>query len=469
MGRTESFFELGGDSISAIRTVSLLRKSGYRCSVSRIMQSMTVREIARHLDRDAHDQAPAQHLNGPVGPLAIVEEFLRWDLPVPEHFNQDVVITLSPTATAHVRSALDAIWLHHDALRAVLRDGELSISTEDALRYEFVEVHAKDDAAVAGHIAELGRTLQPGLDLATGPLLRAGLIQAPGGSTLVLCAHHLVIDVVSWHIVVEDLTPALDAARAHRDLLLPPPTASLRDWSAAVTAAVGALPEEDLAVWDEIDEALLDAQRGGEEPGLADTADPEPVVLSAEDTARLRRVAATYGATIEDLVLAGLSLAVAGQDQRGVLVVQREAHGRHEHPLLPDVSRTVGWFTCIHPVAIVSNTGSLHDAIIAAKEAVRRVPLGGIGYRARPGAPSSAPRPPLALNYIGDHDSAASSPGSTSYRIHAAGNAAAAENHIPVGVQLDAFIADGRLRIFASLRPGADREVVAALSGCMIS
>ena len=94
VGRNDSFFELGGDSITAIRTVSLLRKAGYHCSVSRVMQSMTVDEIARHIDVAAPAAAPVRHLHGPVGRLPMVDEFLAWGLAEPAHFNQDAVVDL---------------------------------------------------------------------------------------------------------------------------------------------------------------------------------------------------------------------------------------------------------------------------------------------------------------------------------------------------------------------------------------
>ncbi len=483
VGRNDSFFELGGDSITAIRTVSLLRKAGYHCSVSRVMQSMTVDEIARHIDVAAPAAAPVRHLHGPVGRLPMVDEFLAWGLAEPAHFNQDAVVDLGRVSTAHVRVALDAVWVHHDALRAVLDGQQLTVRRPDDARYVFAEVHVAADAEVDGAVADLARQLQPGFDLGTGPLLAAGLVQAPSGATLLLCAHHLVVDVVSWHVLVEDLVSAVHAARAHREVTLPPSTASLREWSEAIVSAVRAQSASDRTVWSDIDRALVAEQRpedppvdhlptapagstapaGPAEPAEpAEQAEPAPIVLDAEQTARLKRVAVAYGATIEDLLLAAVGAAVAAVDGRSSIVVQREAHGRPEHPLLPDVSRTVGWFTAIHPVLVECDAASPHRSIVLAKEAVRRVPLGGVGYRVDDDQDRRA-RPSISVNYIGDQGAAARGAGSGAYRLHAAGTASAPGNRVPVGVQVDAFVADGRLRVLTSVGPGADPVIVTAV------
>jgi iturin family lipopeptide synthetase B len=465
VGRNDSFFELGGDSITAIRAVSLLRKAGYHCSVSRVMQSMTVDEIARQIEVAAPAAAPVRHMHGPVGRLPMVDEFLAWGLAQPAHFNQDAVVDLGRVSTTHVRMALDAVWAHHDALRAVLDGQQLTVRRPEDTQYVFAEVHVAVDGEVDGAVADLARQLQPGFDLGTGPLLAAGLVQAPSGATLLLCAHHLVVDVVSWHVVIEDLVNAVRAARAHREVTLPPPTASLQEWSEAIVSAVRAQPASDRTVWSDVERALATEQRPKNPPVdrlPTAPAEPAPIALDAEQTARLKRVAVAYGATIEDLLLAAIGAAVAAVDRRSSIVVQREAHGRPEHPLLPDVSRTVGWFTSIHPVLVECDAASPHRSIVLAKEAVRRVPLGGVGYRVDDDQERRA-RPSISVNYIGDQGAAARGAGSGAYRLHAAGTASAPGNRVPVGVQVDAFVADGRLRVLTSVGPDADPTVVTAV------
>ena len=142
-----------------------------------------------------------------------------------------MLLTLESTVTVEaLRAALTAIVDTHDALRLrfVLDDGEWRAVTDPAPNEPQLTVHppGADLAVVAadGHAA---------LDLAAGPVFRAELL--PGTpNRLLLIAHHLVIDVVSWQIIVSDLATALDQAGIGDPPQLPPVPTS---WSTLGSAA----------------------------------------------------------------------------------------------------------------------------------------------------------------------------------------------------------------------------------------
>ena len=87
---------------------------------------------------------------------------------------------------------------------------------------------------VACGLTDLERRIIP--NRITGPAallgLALGLALDPGGEPerLLWVAHHLVVDGVSWRVLLEDLESA------YRQAVLPPKTASFRDWARRTAA-----------------------------------------------------------------------------------------------------------------------------------------------------------------------------------------------------------------------------------------
>src|SRR5437660_7917316 len=72
-----------------------------------------------------------------------------------------------------------------------------------------------------------------GFDLNRGPLLRAVLFELGAGRRplLFLAAHHLVVDGVSWRILLEDLTIAYQQAVRGETVQLGPKTTAFAEWA----------------------------------------------------------------------------------------------------------------------------------------------------------------------------------------------------------------------------------------------
>ena len=294
------------------------------------------------------------------------------------------------------------------------------------------------------------------------------MLETGAGAQLILCAHHLVVDVVSWHILVEDFVAALRDVRAHRPVGAPAATASLPQWAAALTAYGEQLNPAEQAHWANIDERLLTS--GLQLPTAPDApGGSRRLSLSTAATAALMRAGDMYGAGVEDLLLTALSLTMAENFSTDWIAVQREGHGRSEHPALPDVTRTVGWFTSLHPVILPVDRASLHRSLISTKEAIRQIPLGGIGYSARPGRDLSV-RPQIAFNYLGELDGSRA-PGAGGFgtmRLHQVGSATAAQNRLPFALQINALIRSGELMLSLSYQDGTLEAATAdRLMGCL--
>ncbi len=409
VGVTESFFELGGDSIVAIQLVSRARHAGLQLTPRSVFDAPSVEalaRIARPLEGPVAAEPEGAGL-GDVPPTPIVH-WLSEQHGAVESFYQSTLLTL-PAGTSHTElaTALQSLLDHHDVLRArtsplAERPWTLHVPAPGAVPAASVLRAATGPATAEALRAETGAA-RDRLSPEDGRMLQA--VRFDAGPELpvrlLLVIHHLVVDGVTWRIVEEDLLAALAAAREGREPALPPVPTSFRRWAQLLTAEArtdrraAELPSWQAAL--ATPDPLL-----GERPldPARDTYATEGtlrLVLPAGTTqALLTRVTAAYHAQVNDVLLTALALALghwrggapAGPD--GAVLLGLEGHGREEIVDGVDLHRTAGWFTSLYPVRLapgalpwseVTSAGpELGRALGRVKEQLRAVPDNGIGY-----------------------------------------------------------------------------------------
>ncbi|HKH43059.1 MAG TPA: amino acid adenylation domain-containing protein, partial [Thermoanaerobaculia bacterium] len=391
VGVHDNFFELGGDSILSLQIVSRARQAGLHLTPRQLFEYQTVAELASHAA--AADSAGAlRSAQGPVTgevPLTPIQRwFLAQDFADLHHFNQALRLEpAEPLDPATLERALAAVVAHHDALRLRFRREESGWRQENAAAKPVTPFHRIDLAGLPEPRRreireEAAAALQTGFDLAAGPLTRLALFEtgdAPG--ELLWVAHHLVVDAVSWRVLLEDLEAACRGAG------LPPKTTAYRDY--ALRLAGQATPEEPA----EEPVLRLPVDFAGH---LENTVGHEATVsfaLTAEETADLlQTLPAVYHNRIDEALLSALARASACWTGSPRLRVDLEGHGRQ--PLWDDIdlSRTVGWFTTIHPVILEAGDAGPGQALIQARD------LGGL--RGTGAATASE----IVFNYLGQLD-----------------------------------------------------------------
>ncbi|MBD0673127.1 non-ribosomal peptide synthetase, partial [Streptomyces sp. CBMA156] len=426
VGADDNYFTLGGDSILGIQVVSAARRAGLALTPRDLFAHQTLAELARAAER-APRPGPAADQGFVTGeaPLTPVQHWLLDTLDGdPARLTQSVSFTLAPgTEEGPLRAALAAVLDHHDALR--LRYEPLAggrwrqHGTEPGQAPELRPHHlpAAGPEERESVLRDLGEQLAEDFDLAAGPLLRAALCRFAGEPrpVLLLAAHHLVVDAVSWRILLEDLERAHRAVSAGERPDLGARSTSFPAWAerlAAHTAAGGF--DEELPYWQSL---VDDTQATGPDGGLptdldgANTADTEESLtfaLGTEDTRRLLQdVPEAYRTRVNDVLLCALGRVLARWTGRRRVLVTLEGHGREEPFDGVDLSRTVGWFTTMYPVALeVPEDADTGIALKAVKESLRAVPGGGLGHGALRHL-SPAPGltlPQIGFNYLGRQD-----------------------------------------------------------------
>ncbi|QNP74886.1 amino acid adenylation domain-containing protein [Streptomyces roseirectus] len=451
VGAQEGFFELGGDSITALTLVSRARAAGLTMTLRDVFTHRTPAALARDaaetaaLDTEAAaaDPAPQTAAADPDVPLTPI---MRWLLDTPgpvDRFSQSVLVqTPADTDQDRLTAVLQALLDHHDMLRLRTETAE---GAEPACRIQprpapvhltRVDLTGLDEEARRAAVARETEAAPGRLDPAAGTVTQAIWFDfgrdRPG--RLLLCLHHLVVDGVSWRVLLADLAEAWAAVSAGRPVQLQPVETPFPTWA----KHLGAL--------------ALDSSTTGQLPlwrGILSPADPVPAPLTdrvpdpARDTAATTRtltvtlpaevvqpLLTTTGAALrtgpDGLMLAALALAAhRGQQRSGSraaamasLLVDLEGHGRDAHPAGgPDLSRTVGWFTTQYPARIdlrgLDLTAAwrggpaLADLARRVRDDLAALPNGagyGLLRHLHPTARTELaglPQPPILFNYLG--------------------------------------------------------------------
>lgn len=380
IGRNDNFFSLGGDSILAIQVVARARQQGIAIAPRDLFLHGTLAALAASVSDLAVDAVETGPVIGDVPLTPAQHWFFEQEFAEPNHWNQSVLLTparrLDP---ARLQQALNKIHTSHDALRARFEQHGSAwrqIYSEPGNAPVMGLASCAPDMA-AETIRQATSALQQGFDLTDGPLWGAVLIDIAGdGQRLALAAHHLVVDGVSWRILIEDLGALLsgsDATSFHRSIPVGDhvrrlaASSAFRDeqqhWSLTCAARIPPLPVDDASGSNLV----------------ADTGIVE-LVLDKETTRQLLQdVPAGYPVRVDEVLVAALFLAVRRWSGEDILRLILEGHGRGDVDTATDLSRTVGWFTAFYPVLIEAD-GDVTSALLAVKESLRRVPHDGVGY-----------------------------------------------------------------------------------------
>ncbi|MFD4573896.1 amino acid adenylation domain-containing protein, partial [Streptomyces sp. NPDC058417] len=443
VGADDNFFEQGGDSIVSIRLVSLARKAGLTVTARQVFQHPTPAALADVVAPRAAAPA-ARPADVGTGPLVLppVAHWLAARGGPYERFCQARLVRLPAGVRAgDLVAALQAVLDRHDGLRQVLdvtRPGLWSaevrpvgaLAAASVLRT--VDAAGLDGAALRALLARESDRAAGELAPAAGETVRAVFFDGGPGAPgrLLLVAHHLVVDEVSWQILLPDLRSAWEARAAGREPELEPVPTSLRTWTAGLLAEAHGgrrLAELDRWLAEAPDGRLLTERALDPAVDTVASARRTVVRLSAERTAPLlAQVPQAVHGTVNDILLTAFALAVGGWAARegrtaaaAGFAVDLEGHGR-EQDLVPgaDLTRTVGWLTSVYPLrlapraydpaAVLAGAEDAGAALKEVKELLRGVPDGGIGagllrhlHAGTAALFGGGPGPEVLWNYLG--------------------------------------------------------------------
>ncbi len=422
VGINDNFFELGGDSILAIQIISRANQAGIQITPKQLFQHQTIAELTTIATQTPLIKAEQGIITGFVPLTPIQHWFFEQQKSNPHHFNQAVLLKVKTKLNLNwLEQALQELLLHHDAFRLRFEQTESGwkqFHTEPLPEVPFTcfDLSKLTDSQQQNAITNVANQIQKSLNFSTGSVIRVALFNLGENqaSRLLFVIHHLVIDGVSWRILLSDLQTGYEQLSQAKAIQLPLKTTSFKQWAEHLQTYANDLSLTLSYNEREQDSKSLDhAER--DFPNTIATNEQIEIVLSSEHTqALLKEVPTTYNTQINDILLTALVKTFAQLTGKSSLLIDLEGHGRSELFENLNLSRTIGWFTNIVPVNLdlgeLADINNLEEAIKCIKEQLR-IPNNGIDYsvwrylKENKNQNFELTKPEISFNYLGQFDS----------------------------------------------------------------
>ncbi|NJR38927.1 MAG: hypothetical protein HC781_08930 [Leptolyngbyaceae cyanobacterium CSU_1_4] len=452
----DNFFAIGGDSILAIQVIAKARQAGMNFFPKQMFQAQTIAELAQ-LAQSASIPAAQGIITGTVPLTPIQHWFFQQSLSEMHHWNQAVLLEVGKIKPKLLDQAWQILLAHHDALRLRFHPTETGWQQTHALPEAMAPLIVFDLTSQPPNqqspaLETTAANLQTCLDLSTNPL-KIALFQCDKSDRLLIIIHHLLIDGVSWRILLNDLQNLYHQLQQGQPPQLPPKTTSFQQWSTALSAYAHS-PEllKTLDYWRDRPSPSLPIDR----PGSNTMAEVQTLGVSltiAETQALLQTVPTRYQTQINDVLLTALIQTFAAWTGNSTLLIELEGHGREDLLEAIDLSHTVGWFTSLFPVWLnLESSQDLGIALKSIKEQLRQIPQRGFSYgvlrylaeESVQAQMRSLPRPEVRFNYLGQIDQALSPPFAIAPELAGATRSPLANRDVLL--EINGMIAAGQLR-----------------------
>ncbi|OXS66481.1 hypothetical protein B1B04_23970 [Lysinibacillus sp. KCTC 33748] len=408
MGIDDSFFMLGGDSIKAIRIVSKLRELGIHFDVKTIMEQKTIINIQNALGDSEVTKIDQSEVSGVFIPTPVQQRFLQSNLEEPDHFNQAMMFEYSDKLDIDIlEKMMFELLKHHDLLRTIVKEQELYIRKSEEITEQLIQIndlsHISDSKEKEQLIAEHVDQIHHEIDR-TVSMVKAAVFETGTKNYLFLCVHHLVIDGISWRILLEDLNHLYEKIRKNSPVRLGQKTESYKSWSEQLKQFAGTVQaQSELPYWKAvtnrvIESKFLNSDAEGYEQGYIEAS------LSQEQTEQLLyQIGKAFNTSVFESITAALIRSLGQYHQKKQVSVLIEGHGREDLYERIHIDRTVGWFTSTYPIVVEHGEKSIRESFGQIKRALQGVPNKGIGYNLLTAyqEETAFAEPEVTLNYLG--------------------------------------------------------------------
>lgn len=387
VGITDNFYELGGDSIKALQVSARLYKAGFKIAVKDILLHQNIAAIVANMRTAIRiaDQAP---VSGEIPLNAIQKAFFSWKLQEAHHFNQAVLLHCTDgMSPALLERMLAFLQQHHDMLRAYFESDSDTIQQYCAALdhpVPFRQVDLRSEAKPFRALEQVANEVQGSLDLSK-QLWAAVYFQLDSSARLLIVLHHLIVDGVSWRILMEDLSTLYFQNQRGDNFDLYLKTDSFKVWSEALQDF--AHSEQLLSqksYWNQIESQELPMIEREMETtdNFSEAEERVTFTLNEEDTSRLLSSNRQTGqAEVNAILLSTFAKALYQTFDLPGQSLLLEGHGREDIFDSVEVSRTIGWFTSFFPfVATFDPQRSWEENIASTQEKLLAIPDKGVGY-----------------------------------------------------------------------------------------
>lgn len=388
----DSFFDLGGDSIKAIQVVSKLKLENMRLQVKDIFKWPTIRELAKHIEvLESVNPLEMGKVEGSLALTPIQAWFFENNFRNYNHWNQSVTLQFKKRLSTHkIQSSVEHLVDMHDVLRMKfeISDGDVKQVNQSADKtyFELSHYDLSGRNEIRDELNRISDGLQATLDIQNGPVMKLGHFTTDQGDFLIMAIHHLVVDGVSWRILLDDFKRIYESLETGDEVIALPKTTSYKKWSYELTKFSKSNEiKKDFNHWRKIESAHVDKlpnERSAKGRPSRNTVMSVRKDLNEYATEKLlKHTNQAYNTEINHILLAALYKTIYDTFGLENILINLESHGREEFCSELDVTRTVGWFTSLYPVIFnYRDKCSIKDLIIDVKDGMKKIPKNGMSY-----------------------------------------------------------------------------------------
>ena len=375
VGITDNYYDFGGDSIKAISISGKLYQNRIDVSAADVLTTKNIKALSKVADTIANDK---EIQNGKYELSPIQNWFFEHVKEDRNHFNQSVILELKKRITMkQIIDAWEILRNHHELLNAYF-DCEndvrhMVIDTKISMT-EFVEIALEGEEQLI--ISQEAEKCQRALDIEKGPLCRIVLFSGETQQYLLIVMHHLIVDNVSWRILINDFYGVLAGEKGKSGVWNK--TASYLEWIKDIDKYVDSVfePTDITGVNDKF-------MGNTQKTCLSSQMHMIKKSLDEKNTAHLiGDIHQRYHTKVQDILIAAFICAAKKCSEENTISLQMESYGRENDYSKLNVSETIGWFTSIYPVEIVIAGDDYGKQIVEVKDRMNQVQNHGIGYNA---------------------------------------------------------------------------------------
>lgn len=414
----DSFYRLGGDSIKSIQLVSTLKNEGYSLNIQDALRTPILRELALLITGNVVVDYQGE-ISG-ITPLLPIQTSFFSDqaIQIKEHYNQSIFLKSNERINRDIlEKSLKTLINHHDALRMEFKVNSEGIWSQTNRRVSDVNLEIECHDLTSNSEPEIlmktiSEKFQASFKFDQGLLFKVIVFNLKDGDRLGIIAHHLIVDGVSWRIILQDLIKLYTTSNNHQISELPLKTSSFQKWSTAITEyGLNGGFNKELDYWKQFENFSFSKlnHKSDSESSLNEESLKLSFKLDFNHTDLLQTAAnKPFNTETNDILLTALAKSLQEIFHQSEVLVQMEGHGRES--LFPgiDLTRTIGWFTSVFPFLLkTSEKMSGFENLIRIKEDLRKIPQKGIGYgvlKCISQDLSDNLNPQIEFNYLGNFD-----------------------------------------------------------------
>ncbi|MCB2311589.1 amino acid adenylation domain-containing protein [Clostridium tagluense] len=413
----DNYYQLGGDSIKAIQISSKLKNVGLEIKVKDILNHDFIGEIAATVEFNKSSRAISQEkCMGDIHSTPIIEWFFNQRFLKENSYNQYILLECNETLDINkVTIAVNKLVEHHDSLR-INYNKELSKlyynnqHLNEPYHMQYFDLSECSYDEQRKEIKKISDELKIKFHMENSLLFNLTMFKlGDDRQVLLFTAHHLIVDGVSWRIILNDFVTILNQLDNNEDINLPMKTHSFKEWSEQLQDYRGNDFEVEKVYWNSILDKNFNypADFNGKKDIVKTS-----VVLSDEldeDTTNglIKKVNEIYNIELNEVLIIALALTISKTTNNEDIVIELERHGRESLNDYIDISRTVGWFTSIYPAYFKIDHEEIDSNIKSIKEQLRTIPNKGFNYsilKFLNHELKEADNKYVRFNYLGDFD-----------------------------------------------------------------